>query len=522
MEPEKLTIDIGTEDFWANYCILKSHCNFPLPIDFVQYSCYCDEKLAILKNGDFFVETNIISIPDLIEELKSLAIQEHFVNGKCTMCKLTIDPAVGVPEVFIFGFNHAIHPDVLQSFTFEDIEYKPILCIYSKEQVPVMAIFLKSDSDDCTYSNIIKTNFESHLNVLLPSVEEKQEEPSSFDEDKVSDDETASQHQHQLPRMSGGGRKMMQEFKYICQWCSEETLKQKTRGRFMELKNYRDHFRRVHQDVPFTEFLNKVDRDEPKFHCKICNKKISLGNQLRHQIICRPPHYQKDTSSSDSSSEADVDMTKSLASKKLYVTSGHRKHAQKKDELPNERIKKRAMISSTDESDSSDRAQAPIKENATQTDKQVTFSGVRSELFDERASGSTQTQSSRPNLNVQADGGVASTSRSVIGELRPFFESQSKDKEEIEDAVKTLSSRNIQIRSFTEVDEAENLRPERVEETNVAGDTPMQIEDTGPIMGDLDNVPSSSTSCNVSMGEDQLNKWWQGSLTKNYALIIAG
>ena len=303
---EELHIDIDPEEFLFNYCLLKSRCNFPLPVDFIQYRCYCEEKLSIFKNGDFFASRNINSIPDLIEELKSEAIQEHFIQGKCTMCKLTIDQVVGVPEVLVFGFNNTIHKDIREPFVFEDAKYIPKLCVYSRMKETVLIVFLRDNSEDNTYKNILVKNFEAHLNVRLPTDPEENE--IKFDEAKISDDDGASQHQHQLPRMSGGGRKMMQEFKYICQWCSEDTLKQKTRGRFMELKNYRDHFRRVHQDVPFTEFLNKVDRDEPKFHCKICNKKISVGNQLRHQIICRPPAYQeKSTSSSDSESDAEVD-----------------------------------------------------------------------------------------------------------------------------------------------------------------------------------------------------------------------
>ena len=78
----------------------------------------------------------------------------------------------------------------------------------------------------------------------------------------------------------------MQEYKYICQWCSPDILQQKNKGRFREIKNYRDHFRKYHSDVAFSEFLAKVERSEPKWLCKICRKQISLGNQLRHQISC--------------------------------------------------------------------------------------------------------------------------------------------------------------------------------------------------------------------------------------------
>ena len=33
--------------------------------------------------------------------------------------------------------------------------------------------------------------------------------------------------------------------------------------------------------------------------CKICRQKLSLGNQLRHQVICRPQNYESTSSSSE-------------------------------------------------------------------------------------------------------------------------------------------------------------------------------------------------------------------------------
>jgi len=94
-------------------------------------------------------------------------------------------------------------------------------------------------------------------------------------------------YQNQITRRTGG-RKLTQEFKYTCQWCSQETLMKLNRGRFREIKNYRDHFRNKHPDIPFTEFLEKVERDDPKWQCKVCKQQMSLPNKLRHQIICKP------------------------------------------------------------------------------------------------------------------------------------------------------------------------------------------------------------------------------------------
>ena len=301
---ERLKIDVDIMDFWSNWCSLKSNLSIPLPIDSIQFQCCCKEKLTMFHNGDYFLEpSSEISVTKLIVDLKDKLVLEHFAKGVCQKCILKIDESVGHPDVLIFFINPDVNGLSMEPFLLEDIQYTAKLCVYNKEDIPVMVMFQQQHSIDTTYFKMITRNFQGFLNVHQSEHEESEHE--NFDMDKISDDETALLHQQSLPRLKGGGRKMLQDFKYVCKWCSEETLKQKTKGRFREIKNYRDHFRRVHQDLPFSEFLNKVDRDEPKFHCKICNKKISLGNQLRHQVICRPEPCMEQSSSDSSSSSSD-------------------------------------------------------------------------------------------------------------------------------------------------------------------------------------------------------------------------
>ena len=311
---ERLNIDVDIIDFWSNWCSLKSTLNFPLPIDSIQYQCCCTEKFIMFHNGDYFLESSMPSVTKLIEDQKEKFVLEHFAKGVCKKCILRIDEEVGLPDVLIFFMKPDQNGVSLEPFSLENIKYIAKLCVLNKEDIPVMVMFQQQHSNDTTYFKMITRNFQGFLNVHPSEHEESDQE--DFDMDKISDDETASLHQQSLPRLRGGGRKMLQDFKYVCKWCSEETLKQKTKGRFRELKNYRDHFRRVHQDIPFSEFLNNVDRDEPKFHCKICNKKISLGNQLRHQIICRPEPYQEQSSSDSSSSSDDEENVQRSITKK--------------------------------------------------------------------------------------------------------------------------------------------------------------------------------------------------------------
>ena len=311
---ERLKIDVDIMDFWSNWCSLKSNIRFPLPIDNIQFECCCKENFTIFKNGDYFLEHSTISVLKLIEDLKDNFVKEHFAKGVCKKCILKVDEEVGLPDVLILFMQAEANGLPMEPFAIESTEYIPKLGVFNNDDIPVMVMFQQQSSNDTTYFKMIKRNFQGLLNIHPSDLEASDHE--DFDMDKITDDETASLHQQSLPRLTGGGRKMLQDFKYVCQWCSEETLKQKTKGRFREIKNYRDHFRRVHQDIPFSEFLNKVDRDEPKFHCKICNKKISLGNQLRHQVICRPEPYQEQSSSDSSSSSDDEEKVQRSITKK--------------------------------------------------------------------------------------------------------------------------------------------------------------------------------------------------------------
>ena len=289
-----LNLNIETEQFWINYCDFKMSLQLPLPIDTFEYKCLCKKRFYLFKNGDIFFDENPqMSIPDLMEIEKKKVMDQH---NKCG-CPgtLALDTK---PECFCMFFKD-VNIDTIKEFHFDGINFIPKLMVYSTRQdCPAMILFTNKISVNETMFDLFIKNFETYLNI-------PDQEGDKSIVDEISDDDGVHKNQEFLPRLTGGGRKMLQDFKYICQWCSSETLKQKTKGRFREIKNYRDHFRRAHQDVPFSEFLNMVERDEPKWQCKICRQRMSLGNQLRHQIICRPPKYNKSKGQEDSSSDSD-------------------------------------------------------------------------------------------------------------------------------------------------------------------------------------------------------------------------
>ena len=229
---------------------------------------------------------------------------------------------------------------VFQSFTVESEEYQPILVINTTQ--PVFALYKKKGSENDTYYQFVKSNFDNNLNVDNDNPEGRVETEEKNIEELAYDDQSTSENLHNLPRMVGGGRTLTQEWKYVCQWCDSETLKNKNKGRFRELKNYRDHFRKHHSDVPFREFLAKVDRNEPKWFCNICRNKISLGNQLRHQIICKLPPIDND----DTGDNSDTNVSKS----RRHMNRKYNAKISKKSSLQSEAI----TSSKTGKNDNSD------------------------------------------------------------------------------------------------------------------------------------------------------------------------
>ena len=298
MEILSLSSEVSKEDFWFNVCELKDKSSIAFPLDYFSYKCECDQEIALTQNGEYFLDGPVSNLVERLAEDKNVLHQEHLDKTKCDSKQtLKINQGIGMPENLIVFLDEANIKDIVP-VEIENTSYEPILATVSSGGA-VLSLYRDSQSEDDTYLNFFKHNFEGHLNTV-EEAETDQTEPEEA-ENMVSDDESVAKHQAMLPRLTGGGRKLQQDFRYVCFWCSDEVLKQKNRGRFRELRNYRDHFRNAHSDVPMREFLSRVERNEPTWFCNICRRKISLGNQLRHQIICRPIVEE---SSSNSSSES--------------------------------------------------------------------------------------------------------------------------------------------------------------------------------------------------------------------------
>lgn len=291
---EVLKLGTNVDNFWFNYWMLKNTSSISLPMDSIMLECRCGQSMPVMPHGEIFLDSNLKSVEEIIESKIHQVENSHYNDGACQFQGQTMEiiPPENIVLLVKTDANQTAEPIKLGQYMFD-----PKLVVSDDHNI-AMILYQNNSSPGNVYEKFIKNNFETFLNTP--------DQGSVEDDNIIEDDDQALANKHKLPRMLGGGRKVRQDFKYICQWCSNETLQKRTRGRFREIKNYRDHFRKFHENVPFSEFLNNVERDEPKFYCKLCKQKLSLSNQLRHQVICRPQEYEQQTSSSEDDGLPDI------------------------------------------------------------------------------------------------------------------------------------------------------------------------------------------------------------------------
>ena len=455
---KRLTINIEIEDFWFNFFELKNSFSLPLPIDNVTYKCSeCEEELVLFPNGEYYCSSDFTSFEDLIETEKDKLTKSH--NDNCMKPVLTLHPDFGVPDNLLFLVQSA-NQEVLKPFKIEGIKFSPILLV-SKDDVAALVIFKSNNAQQDTYSQLILQNFETHLNIPNPksSTNESNADDNKVTIDDINDEDELHENQQQLPRLLGGGRSFLQEVKYVCQWCTHEQLQKPTRGRFREIKNYRDHFRNYHSDIPFNEFLNKVERQEPKWQCKICRQKMSLANQLRHQVICRPKKYE---TSSDSDSDDDQNERSSESSKSNYNEEKQSDKSDEEEVKPRGKIRKRA-ISSSDSSSHEDEEEI-VNSVVKKVVKKITKYNIMNKVM--------EALENEPSCSNHSDGekkGISSMS----------------EENQLNDEI--LSDDPYKFDDYNEDDNNENEKQVMQEK----------------------NVSDKSPKSNILQG-DEFMKWWQG------------
>ena len=297
---ECLKAKVSSETFISNFQELKRKMRTPLPTDVILLQCEnCQTNLPLNKGGLLTVGEQLQQdIDKVIEEMQKSVVDAHRKKREeCARSNVKINPVVGTPQNLCFFFPESDTKYIKDFQLAGDLfNVKAQVSPTTSDRSAIFVLYQNENHSERTYSEFISCNFDTFLNAELP-------EPDEF----VHDDESAMSFQQSLPRMTGGGRRIASDFNYVCLWCSKEDLKRGTKGRYKELKNYRDHFKKYHHGedgngVPMSEFVKKLNRCEPTWFCKICKQHLSLGNKVRHEAICQQEQISG-TSDSESASE---------------------------------------------------------------------------------------------------------------------------------------------------------------------------------------------------------------------------
>ena len=293
---DSIKINITSKLFLQNILMLKEKMRSPLPSDTILYQCMnCNLDIPVNSDGVIKLQNPLEEhLGATVDKLVRCSIENHTNESEICSSMISIHPN-GTPNNILVSCpeSDTVH---IKQFKLGIDNYKVELLITQENNKAVFAIFQREDSNDAAYLEFIKCNFETFLNI------EELAKEDTFEDELVFDDESMNQNQHNLPRITGGGRTLNAKFNYQCLWCPQEVLMLGKKGRFKELRSYRKHFRENHlsengDGVSMAEFIERVQRSEPTWFCINCKKNLSLGNAVRHKAICKP---DQDLSESDS------------------------------------------------------------------------------------------------------------------------------------------------------------------------------------------------------------------------------
>ena len=311
-------LSIDKEDFWTNVVIAREKWIDGVPLDIVRFlCCKCMVSFEMNPDGLFIFDDSLEqTMEDIFNQLQTFCMEEHILecSNDCSANDISLDPDFGYPENLILFF-----PDTkkayLTNFNMGSERYEPELLVTTKDSEHFVFALYKREGSECKiHANFMSDNFITNFN-LDPSSERVEE----LVEDLIIDDDSANRFRHLIPRLDGGGRRLHQKHYYTCIWCPSSSQRSSQKGKFVELKNYRDHFRRVHKDIPYSEFLEIVQNRDPKWFCKGCKQKFSLGNVVRHKAICKGRDaLETDSETNSDSSDFQFEIEEKTKSKKKY------------------------------------------------------------------------------------------------------------------------------------------------------------------------------------------------------------
>ena len=307
---ETIETTLSSTSFLLNLLDLKSKMKEPLPTDDIVFQCRtCHTNISINSFGPIILDEPLQEeMNNVLGGMLKSVKENHTKQSECGLTDIEIHPVYGIPKNICVSLPGSEH-SYLNSILLEGTYFKVKIVVVNSESKAIFALYQNTIHEETIYTEFIKCNFHTILNTELG-------ETGNFSEEEwIYDDESVNTFQQILPRMVGGGRRLREDFNYVCLWCPKEDITKGKRGRFKELKNYREHFRKNHhgengEGISMSEFIKKLNRCEPTWFCMNCRQHYSLGNQVRHKAIC---HLE----SSDTESEIE-EQTKGRKRTKSY------------------------------------------------------------------------------------------------------------------------------------------------------------------------------------------------------------
>ena len=497
---ETIETTVSSTSFLLNFLDLKSRMKEPLPTDDIVFQCRtCHSNVSINSFGPIILEKPLHEEMNYVLDgmLKSVK-ENHTKQSDCGLADIKIHPVLEIPRnicVSLPGSEHSYLSDILLEGTYFEVK----ILVVNSDSEAIFALYQNKTHEDTVYTEFIKCNFDTILNTELEETDDISEE------EWIYDDESVNTFQQMLPRMVGGGRRLREDFNYVCLWCPKEDIKKGKRGRFKELKNYRDHFKKYHhgedgEGIPMSEFIKKLNRCEPTWFCRNCKQHYSLGNQVRHKAIC---HLE----SSDTESESEEPMkgrkrTKSynrIENKEIAIQVDERDKSRKRNE-----IRSREDIAKTSGKEFINKRDQIVSETSkvnsesdTDSENQVSMQSI------------SQRESERNIAGVQTEGhtksNIQDSQQVVIRFPRSCNKITSKDAQKVQDEdfvfdnsinVETVNQKDYKS-SHPYEDVHDELYLSSEEEESAEGNIEIKIELTAE--DDDSPTPVSKT---------KLVKWW--------------
>jgi hypothetical protein len=270
---------VSSDEFKNNLIGVMNRLDISFPTDTFVLRCEtCLDNVPMSINGILQLKTKLDTcINNAVLNEMEMVKENHKLQG----CEsLIFHHGFGIPDILLISFP-ASESMFINDITISNIQFKLELVVKQESgQQIIFALYHKDGVSDKTLHDLITMNFDTFLNV------DESSDKLYEDTELVFDDDSVHEHQQELSRVYGGGRRIMAAYNYECLWCSTEFIENGKGGRFLEIKNYRDHFRKKHDGVPMSEFIEKVNRREPKWFCKNCKRRVALANMVRHKAVC--------------------------------------------------------------------------------------------------------------------------------------------------------------------------------------------------------------------------------------------